>query len=71
MDIYELSIDDLDKSKLFFPILGQEELLLELAENKITNGISVKNSWDDFVFLKKEPQIDADFYDIQDSGLSF
>lgn len=50
MDIYELSIDDLDKSKLFFPILGQEELLLELAENKITNGISVKNSWDDFVF---------------------
>lgn len=69
MTIYELSIDDLNMSRLFFPLKRQEELFLELAEEKISNGISVKDNWEDFIILKKEPEIDADFYDVQDSGV--
>lgn len=69
MLVYELSINDLDASQLFFPIEGQEERLLELAENKITNGISVKDDWNDFIVLKNEPQIDTDFHDVKDAGI--
>ncbi len=69
MIIYELSVDSIDATELLFPIPKEKELLLELIEDKISNGISVKNEWKEFIVLKREPKIDVDFYDIDDMGV--
>lgn len=69
MVIYELSVDSSDASELQFPISEQKEKLLELIDEKISNGISVKDEWDDFLILNSEPKVDMDFYDIDDVGV--
>lgn len=69
MTVYELSIDDLDATPLIFPIPEEREKFKRLAEEKITNGISVKDEWEEFLVLKREPKQDRDFYDIDDLGV--
>ncbi|MWP49541.1 MULTISPECIES: DUF1629 domain-containing protein [unclassified Gilliamella] len=69
MTIYELSIDGDNATSLDFPIQDEQEQFLLLAEEKITNNLSVKAQWQEFLVLKKEPKIDMDFNDINDMGV--
>ncbi|MWP49045.1 MULTISPECIES: hypothetical protein [unclassified Gilliamella] len=68
MTIYELSIDGDNATSLDFPIQDEQEQFLLLAEEKITNNLSVKAQWQEFLVLKKEPKIDMDFNDICDKS---
>lgn len=49
MDIYELSVDSSDASELLFPIPEQKERFLLLIDEKISNGLSVKGEWEEFL----------------------
>lgn len=69
MIIYELSIDGNNATQLEFPLQEEQDKFLLLAEEKITNFLSVKGEWEEFMVLKKEPKIDMDFYDIMDIGV--
>lgn len=69
MDIYELSIDSNDASELVFPVPEQKAKLLEIVEKKVSNGLSAKNEWEEFLVLKREPKVDTDFCDIDDMGI--
>jgi hypothetical protein len=70
MTVYELSIDSLDATELIFPIREEKEKFVRLVEDKISNGISVKEEWGDFLVLKREPRLKVDFYDVNDSGVT-
>lgn len=69
MTIYELYIDSLDATKLFFPVQAEWDKFVRIVDEKITNGISAADEWDEFIVLQKEPQKSVDFYDIEDFGL--